>query len=305
MSTLIGTLDGLTFISSLPDRSARGRTKRQHRPRELREAGVTPAKTLGQHFLTDRGIVNRIVRAAGTNSIDALIEVGSGLGALTEGLAAVAPRLIAVETDPGLAERLREIHADSQVQVVEADVLRCSPEDLLVQAGVSPLAPFGVVGNLPYNAGVAIVRHFLESQPAPSWLVVMLQREVAEAICASPGRLGILGVSIQVYARPVHLFNVQPRAFYPSPKVTSSVLRLDVLPQALVAPEDRDVFFDLVRAGFSAPRKRLRNSLSDGLRRPAAETQSLLEQAEIDPNLRPGALAVEDWLDLGRTLRQA
>ncbi len=301
---MIGILDGLTSISSLPNRPARGRTKRQHRPRELREAGIAPAKTLGQHFLTDRGVVNRIVLAAGANDVDALIEVGPGLGALTERLMEVEASLIAVEMDASLAARLREKYPENQVRIVEADVLRCSPADLLVQAGVSPVATFGVVGNLPYNAGVAIVRHFLESEPRPSWLVVMLQREVAEAICASPGRLSTLGVSIQVYARPSHLFNVQPRAFYPSPKVTSTVLRLDVRPEPLVTPADREGFFKVVRAGFSAPRKRLRNSLSDGLQRPPAEVQVLLEHAGIDPNLRPGALAVEDWLNLASTLRE-
>ncbi len=296
----IGLLDGQTFISSHPDRSSRGRAKRNHRPRELREAGIAPAKALGQNFLVDRGVVNRIVRAASAGNVDVLIEVGPGLGALTDGLAGVAPRLLTVEMDMGLAARLREMRRQERVTIVEADVLKCSSAELLVGAGLPPGATFGVVGNLPYNAGVAIVRHFLESQPAPAWLVIMLQREVAEAICASPGRLSILGVSMQIYARPTHLFNVPPRAFYPVPKVRSTVLRLDLRPEPLVMPDDREAFFGLVRAGFSAPRKRLRNSLSDGLKRPVAEVQGLVERAGVDPNLRPGALAVEDWLLLAR-----
>ena len=264
---------------------------------------MAPLKALGQHFLTDRGVVKRIVGAASVNHVDALIEVGPGFGALTAALAEATPRLIAVELDSSLAARLREEQDQNKVTVVDADVLSFSTADLLLRAGLTTQATFGIVGNLPYNAGVAIVRHFLESQPVPAWLVIMLQREVAEAICANPGQLSILGVSMQIYARPTHLFNVPPRSFYPPPKVTSSVLRLDVRSEPLVALPDRESFFSVVRAGFSAPRKRLRNSLADGLRRPAAEVQAVIEQAGIDPSLRPGALAVEDWLGLAREVQ--
>jgi 16S rRNA (adenine1518-N6/adenine1519-N6)-dimethyltransferase len=267
---------------------------------------VKPAKALGQHFLTDRGVVGRIVAAAAPLPNETLIEVGPGLGVLTERLAETAERLIAVEIDARLAQRLQAHFAGNQrVTILERDVLASSPEELLSAAGVATDANYGVVGNLPYNAGAAIVRHFLEAGHPPRWLVVMLQREVADSITAGPGRMSLLGVSVQVYARPRKLFNVPPRAFYPPPKVTSSVLRLDVLERPLVPPDRREAFFKVVRAGFSAPRKQLRNTLAQGLALPAGDVAGAVHAAGIDPTLRPQDLAPEDWLRLSERLEGA
>lgn len=304
----IGILDGLRSISSHPDRRSRGgnrRSERPHKPRELREQRVAPNKSLGQHFLTDWTAVRRIIDAAEPTGLDALIEVGPGLGALTERLLERAPRLITVEMDQELAARLSERHAGApNLTVIEGDVLTKSPAEILEAAGLSPNAAYGFVSNLPYNAGAAIIRHFLEAGNPPRWLVVMLQREVAESICAAPGELGLLGVSVQVYARARRLFNVPPRAFYPPPKVVSTVIRLDVLDQPLIEEEERTSFFDTVRAGFSAPRKTLRNSLANGLAISGAEAEALVTAAALDPAARPSTLRVADWVGLAR-LRSA
>jgi 16S rRNA (adenine1518-N6/adenine1519-N6)-dimethyltransferase len=314
----------LTSTSSRPSRNKSGK-EQAYRPRELREQRVSPDKSLGQHFLTDWTAVRRIVEATSAEDVDALIEVGPGLGALTDRLIEVVPRLIAVEMDPTLAARLRERHltekdqlasqeqemgpprplgegwGEGNLTVVEADVLTKTPAELLGAADLPAGAKYGFVSNLPYNAGAAIIRHFLEAENPPRWLVVMLQREVAESICARPGDLGLLGVSVQVYARARRLFNVPPRAFYPPPKVTSTVIRLDVLDEPLITTQQREGFFETVRAGFSVPRKTVRNSLANGLDIPAAEAEALLTAANLDPTTRPSTLQVEDWVRLSET----
>ncbi len=304
MSRSIGILAGLISISSLPRRRRPSRGSQPYRPRELREQRVSPDKSLGQHFLIDYGVVRRILDAADPAGLDALIEVGPGLGVLTEQLAESAPRLIAVEFDHELAGKLRDrFAANDAVTIVEADVLTLSPAELLARAGLSSSARYAVVGNLPYNAGTAIVRHFLEAEPPPLWLVVMLQREVAEAVCAAPGDLGILGVSVQVYAEARRLFTVPPRAFYPPPRVTSSVIRVDLRPLPLIDVSRREQFFRILRAGFSAPRKRLRNSLAQGLDQPAAAVEARIVAAGLDPAARPGELSVADWIRLADEIR--
>jgi 16S rRNA (adenine1518-N6/adenine1519-N6)-dimethyltransferase len=293
----------LTSISSLPRRRKPSRGSQPYRPRELREQRVRPDKSLGQHFLTDYGVVRRILEAADPAGLDALIEVGPGLGVLTGQLALIAKRLIAVELDRELAAKLRERFAGNEaVIIVEADVLSLSPAELLQRAGLDISSRYAVVGNLPYNAGTAIVRHFLEAEAPPRWLVVMLQREVAESICSAPGELGVLGVSVQVYAEPRRLFTVPPRAFYPPPRVTSSVIRIDLRPVPLIGIGERERFFRVLRAGFSAPRKRLRNSLAQSLDRSAGEVEALIIAAGLDPAARPGELSVADWIRLANAM---
>ena len=165
-----------------------------------------------------------------------------------------------------------------------------------------PEPPYVVVGNLPYNAGTAIVRRFLEAGHQPQRLIVMLQREVAESMTAPPGEMGLLGVSVQVYANARRLFNVPPRAFYPPPKVTSTVLRLDVRPEPSVPRDDIGSFFRVARAGFSAPRKQLRNTLANGLAIPPEAATAAIESAGLDGSLRPALLSVADWLRLSRAV---
>jgi 16S rRNA (adenine1518-N6/adenine1519-N6)-dimethyltransferase len=299
---LTGIPAGLTSISFHPSSSrSRRREPRPYRPRELREARISPTKSLGQHFLSDYSVVNRIVAAAELSPEDVVVEVGPGLGVLTQRLAQAAGRVIAIEIDARLCERLREQFKDAaNVSVVQGDALEVELQALLEAAGVSRDTPYVVVGNLPYNVGTAIVRRFLEASQPPRRLVVMLQREVAASMTARAGELGLLGVSVQVYAEARRLFNVQPRAFYPPPRVTSSVVRLDVRLTPLVPAEERERFFRVVRAGFSAPRKQLRNTLAQGLGLPSGEAASMIEAAGLDASLRPQKLSVDDWMRLSR-----
>jgi len=278
----------------------------------VREAGVSPTKSLGQHFLTDTNVLNRIVAAASLTANDTVIEVGPGLGALTQRLLEAAGHLIAVELDATLADRLRGTPSPSTgrgqgvgfppLTVVHADALLVSPAELFEAASLPPETPYVVVGNLPYNAGTAIIRRFLEASHQPQRLIVMLQREVAESMTAPAGDMGLLAVSVQVYADARRLFNVPPRAFYPPPKVTSTVLRLDVRHEPLVPREEIDSFFRVVRAGFSAPRKQLRNTLANGLAIPSEAATAAIEAAGLDGSVRPALLSIDDWLRLSRAV---
>jgi 16S rRNA (adenine1518-N6/adenine1519-N6)-dimethyltransferase len=287
-----------------PRGKARRRSPRARRPRDVREAGIRPTKSLGQHFLQDRAVVEQTVRAAGLSPDDVVIEVGPGLGVMTERLVEVSGRVIAVEIDHRLAARLREqFEGVERLSVVEVDAARTEPKELLQVGGAKADADYMMAGNLPYNAGAAIIRNFLEARRPPRAMVVMLQREVADNIVGEPGDLGLLGVSVQVYARPKKLFNVPPRAFYPPPKVTSSVVRLDLLPEPLVPSGERDRFFKVVRAGFSAPRKQLRNTLAQGLGMEPAAVAAALQSSGIDARRRPQELSVEEWLRLAQCVQ--
>jgi len=265
-------------------------------------ATIRPRKSLGQHFLTDRRVLQRILAAASLSSADTVIEVGAGKGVLTRALAAAAGKVIAVEIDEGLCEHLRRrLAAHPNVEPVCGDILSLAPDELLARAQASP--PYVVVANLPYYIASAVLRHFLESARPPTRMIVMVQAEVGQSIAAPPGRMSLLSVGVQFYAQAKVLFYVPPRAFRPPPKVRSAVIRLDVRPEPAVAVDDRQAFFHLVQAGFAARRKQLRNALALGLSIDAASAQSLLDTASIDPTRRAQTLSLDEWGCLYRAWR--
>jgi 16S rRNA (adenine1518-N6/adenine1519-N6)-dimethyltransferase len=264
--------------------------------RELRAAGLSARKSLGQHFLTNERILRRIADAAELSPDDTVIEIGAGLGGLTAELAARAGRVIAIELDAGLAEHVRRRFANSNVFVLQADALDVRPADALAQAGAAP--PYTVAGNLPYYVAQPLLRHYLEAEPPPRRLIVMVQAEVAESIVAGPGKMTLLGVSVQLYGRPRLLFRVPPSAFHPPPKVSSAVVRIDIAPALRSDVPDREAFFHVVRAGFSTKRKQLRNALAHGLRIDAPVAGELLAAAGIDRTLRAQNLPIEAWAAL-------
>jgi 16S rRNA (adenine1518-N6/adenine1519-N6)-dimethyltransferase len=205
-----------------------------------------------------------------------------------------------VEVDEKLCLHLQQsLGPYPNVIVVCADVLGVSPAELLPQAGLTA-GPYAVVANLPYYIAAPVLRRFLEADQPPTRLVVMLQKEVAESIAAGPGSMSLLGVAVQFYGRPRLLFSVPPGAFYPPPKVSSAVLRIDVGGGPGEEMPDAAPFFEVVRAGFSAPRKQLRNSLAQGLGIPPAEAEALLRAAGVDARRRPQELSLEEWAALCR-----
>jgi 16S rRNA (adenine1518-N6/adenine1519-N6)-dimethyltransferase len=268
--------------------------------------GTRAKKWLGQHWLTDRRIVERIAEAVDFGPDDTVIEVGPGRGALTGLLADQASRLIAVEVDTALAAELAVKHRSQEnVSVIEGDVLELTVEEILNRGGGG--LPYVVVGNLPYFVGSPIVRRFLSVPVKPRRLVVMLQAEVAERMAAVPGQMSYLSVEMQVMAEVRLLFRIPARSFSPPPKVQSAVVRLDVRDSPEVEVDDLAAFLKVAQAGFAAPRKRLRNSLAIGLRITPAEAAALLDRASVDGNQRPQMLRLEDWRDVyfAVRLRQA
>ncbi len=266
-------------------------------------AGLPARKSLGQHFLVDRRILRRIVNAAKLTPEDTVIEVGAGLGVLTAQLAKRAGKVVAVEIDEALCERLRHrFESVPNLSLVCANVLSLTPSELLTPAGAR--SPYVVAGNLPYNVAGAVLRHFLEATPRPQRMIVMLQREVAEAIVAGPGRMSLPALATQLYAVPRLLFTVPPSAFRPPPKVESALLRLDVRDEPAVPVDDVGALFNVIRAGFSTPRKQLRNALSHALALEPGRVEEAMRRAGVDPTLRAQALGLEQWAALYESLRR-
>jgi 16S rRNA (adenine1518-N6/adenine1519-N6)-dimethyltransferase len=248
-------------------------------------------KGLGQNFLIDGNILKKIAAAAELTPTDTVIEVGPGLGVLTETLAAQAGKVIAIELDNNLAEILKKhFSVSAGVTVINQDILKINPADILGEQ-----TEYKVVANLPYYITSAVIRHFLEAPVKPDTMVLMVQKEVAKQITAQPGEMSLLSVSVQLYGKPTLVDTVGAGCFYPAPKVDSAILKIAVYTEPKIPADDITGFFDIVRAGFSANRKQLPNSLSNGLKVPKTDVIPLLEQAGIDPKRRAETLTIDEW----------
>ncbi len=292
-------------------------------------APYLPAKkSLGQNWLVDERYLTQMVAAAELTVADTVLEIGPGLGVLTRQLAAQAGHVIAVELDDRLIAPLRQQFAQQpQVTIVHGDILELDLATLMQRQGdketrrqgegqtaaqVDARHPslithhsYKVVANLPYYITSAVLRHLLEAQQPPTRLVVMVQEEVAERICAKPGDLSLLAVSVQFYAQPQIVERVPATAFRPRPKVESAVLRLDCYAEPLLPGVDPALFFKLVRAGFSQKRKQLGNTLSAALALPKEAVRLLLHQAGIDAMRRAETLALAEWGRLCTTFQSS
>ncbi len=276
----------------------------------LHRLDIKARKKLGQHFLVDEEALMAVASAAELNTNDVVIEVGPGLGVLTGELVKQSGGVIAVELDDRLAEILRQkMAAFKNFTVVNQDILKVKPQDLLSeQVAVSALSgkplSYKVVANLPYYITSAVLRYFLEASPPPSLMVVMVQKEVAEAIVAEQGKMSLLSVSVQFYGKPEIVRIVPSSAFYPPPEVDSAVLKIKIYDKPRLELDDVDGFFNLVRAGFTASRKQLPNSLAQGWKCPKEEAVRLLEAAGIDTRRRAETLSLEEWGGLWKVFRR-
>ena len=262
--------------------------------RLLRQSGLRARKRLGQHFLVDEEILQTIVQSAELTRSDTIIEVGPGLGILTAELTQRAGRVLAVELDNQLASLLKQSLASfANVSVVNEDILNLDPAALIPEH-----TTYKVVANLPYYITSPTIRHFLEASLKPQTMILMVQKEVAEAIAAEPGQMSLMSTSVQFYGKPGIIGYVPARSFYPAPKVDSAILRIDVYPRPAVAVADEKGFFGLVRAGFSASRKQAANSLAQGLGLSKAEVLPMLEKAGIAPQRRAETFTLQEWAQL-------
>jgi 16S rRNA (adenine1518-N6/adenine1519-N6)-dimethyltransferase len=264
----------------------------------LERAGVRPAKSRGQNFLTSAGVADRIVAAAQLSESDAVVEIGPGLGILTEKIVARSHRsLTLVELDPRLAVRLRERFTDTRV--VNADFLAIDFAELVKNS------PVKVIGNLPFNVAAAILRRLCDNSRMISKMVLMFQREVAARIRATCGddAYGALSVFTALYWKIDSHFTVAAGSFHPRPKVDAEVLAFTPLATPSFASDDEHDVLETVRASFSAPRKTIRNALSHALGIDSLQTVRALERAAIDPGARAEKLGVPDFLRLTNALR--
>ncbi len=261
---------------------------------------VRPRKSRGQNFLVQAAVAARIVGALEIQPGDTVVEIGPGLGILSE-LLAVKPlrRLCLVEMDPLLAARLAEhFSGDLRAEVINGDFLAT---DLSELAAASPVR---VIGNLPFNIAGAILARLCESHKMITRMVLMFQREVAERIRAHAGSraYGPLSVFTALYWLVQSHFRVAAGSFHPRPEVDAEVLVLVPRPAFAFAPEEERRVLATVRAAFSAPRKMVRNSLAGGLGLDALAAEGALKRAAIDPAARPGTLVTADFVRLARAL---
>jgi 16S rRNA (adenine1518-N6/adenine1519-N6)-dimethyltransferase len=267
----------------------------------LRQFDVKPKKSLGQHFLIDETVLERILSAAEISPGDIVVEVGPGLGILTEGLAKQGAQVIAVELDSKLVALLkRRLAAFPDVEIIHADILKVTPRQILQNKLAVPalFQGYKVIANLPYYITSPLLRHFFEALIQPSEMVVMVQKEVGEAMVATPGNMSLLSVKTQFYSKPSIISYVPATSFYPTPKVDSVILRLDVYSQPPIDVPNAASFFDVVMHGFSSRRKQLRNSLAHSLDMPPSQVNLLLENTGIEGNRRAETLSLEEWREL-------
>ncbi len=265
----------------------------------LHRYGLHPDKRLGQNFLIDAAALKRVVEVAELGPQDVVLEIGPGLGSLTRYLAIKARQVVAVELDTALLPPLRQVLAPyANVSIVEGDILALDPSRLMPEPG------YLVVANIPYYITSALIRHLLEAPHMPRRLVLTVQREVADRICAQPGHLSLLGLSVQVYGQPKIAAQIPAGSFYPTPKIDSTIVRVDIYPQPAIPPNQIKNFFRLAKAGFSQKRKTLRNALSAGLAWQASQVEALLVEASIDAMRRAETLSLQEWASLTEIFSQ-
>jgi 16S rRNA (adenine1518-N6/adenine1519-N6)-dimethyltransferase len=262
----------------------------------LRQFNLRPKKSLGQNFLVDEHALNNIVHAAQITLDDVVLEIGPGLGSLTRHLSDAARHVIAVEIDRTLIPPLRSVLADrSNVSIVEGDVLKLDPTELLAHHLTNELPNYKVVANIPYYITSAIIRHLLEADIKPRSIVLTIQQEVAQRLIAQPDDMNLLAVSVQFYGVPRIVQRIPAGAFYPAPDVDSAVVRIDLPDQPRVAVKNVDLFFKVAKAGFGQKRKQLHNSLTAGLPLKHEQIMQALSDVGIDPKRRAETLTLEEW----------
>ena len=262
-------------------------------PALLHRHGLSPSKGLGQNFLIDEHYLKLITQKADISADDAVLEVGAGVGNLTRRLAQNANIVVAVEKDLKIIPILNEVVREyGNIRIVAGDILQLDPQQMMQKDGYIAAA------NIPYYITSALLRHLLEAPLKPSRMVLTIQVEVARRICANPGELSLLALSVQVYGKPQIVLDIPASAFYPLPKVNSAVLRVDLYPQPLIPPELLDDFFHLTKAGFSQKRKMLHNALCAGLTWPKNAVTDLLASASIDSRRRAQTLSLAEWHSL-------
>jgi len=274
------------------------------------DSGIKPSKRLGQNFLVDKNALKKLADAAELTKDDIVLEVGAGTGTLTVELAKRAKRVIAVEKDRDLIPLLRDaIKKFENVQIAQGDILKLTIDNLPLTIdkadkgrGSMVNGQWSMVGNIPYYLTAPLIRIFLETENPPQAMTLMVQKEMAQRICAKPPDMSILAVSVQVYAKPEIVSYISRSAFWPQPKVDSAIIKITPKHSGQLSIVNCQLFFAIVKAGFSSPRKQLINNLSRGLGLSRKETEQWLLASDIAPERRAETLTVKEWITLTRNM---
>lgn len=271
----------------------------------LQEMNFRPSKVLGQNFLIDRNIVTIIRRIADLRHEDVALEVGPGLGILTQELVGLTRRVIAIEKDHRLAAYLRQRFTDdTNLELIEADALEVDLEALL-KSGVTK-----VISNLPYAAGNRILVDILTGTELPELILIMVQRDVAHRLAAEPGTkdYGLLSLLTQLHYAVTIEKEVSPHCFMPAPEIWSAIVALRKLPEPMAELDDSEFFRNLVKWAFSQRRKQLAAIMHHAPESVSVDRETIdrmLTDLQLDPHARPGTLSVRQWADLANTLHRA
>jgi len=254
---------------------------------------VRPSRGLGQNFLVDNSELNKIADSANLQKNDVVLEIGPGTGNLTQELVKRVKKVIIVEKDLRMIEILKKTFGNLEnIEIIQGDILKI--KELKIKN-------YKIVANLPFYLTAPVIRKFLEAKNPPKEMVLVIQKEVAQRICTKVPDLNLLAVSIQFYAKPKIISYISKRSFWPKPKVDSAIIR--ITPEENEKDISRDLFFKIVKAGFSQPRKQILNNLSSNLKIERIKTSSWLLQNNIKPTQRAETLSVEDWIKLTKSFK--
>jgi len=261
----------------------------------LQNQRFSPKKRLGQHFLIDRSASKKILKASGIQSGDVVLEIGPGIGNLTQELARAARKVIAVEKDREMIKVLERTTKDfKNIKIIQGDILKINPGEYNLES-----KKYKIIANLPYYITSPAIRKFLESERHPEEMTLMVQKEVAQRIVAKPPNMSLLAVSVQFYARPEIITFISKKSFWPQPKVDSAIIRIKNIHKNKRI--SRGKFFKIVKAGFSQPRKQIINNFIRGLKIDRKKAEQWLSKNSINPERRAETLEIGDWLTLLKT----
>lgn len=258
----------------------------------LKEYDLKPKKSFGQNFLIDENVLQKIVQAADINKNNWIVEIGPGLGILTQKLGQEAKKVTSVELDEKLIPILKsQISEFSNVEIVNQDALKFTP----------PNEKYKVVANIPYYITSPLISHFLQAPTRPSKMVLLMQKEVAEKICAKAGNLNVLAIHVQIFGTPKMVSKVSRHSFHPAPKVDSAILEIDILQKPLII-KNRIEFLKVVHAGFAHKRKTILNALCRSLDFKKEIIEDALKKCDIPLMERAQRITIPQWEKLAKTL---
>lgn len=276
----------------------------------LRAEGLAARKRLGQNFLIDQSVVTKMIAAADLSQQDIVLEVGPGLGVLTEAIAARAcptyrsgrlpagktGKVIAVEKDKQLATHLnKRFSQQKNIEILSQDIFKIN----FTAAGLKD-RDYKIIANLPFYITSHFLRFILENEEKPTELIIITQKEVAKRVVAEPGDHSLLSLSVQFYGEPKIISIIDKRSFYPPPAVDAALLKIKVRPRPAIEIDDSQKFFRLLKIGFASRRKQLHNNLATGYKISGQEARAVLTEAGIDPTRRAESLSLAEWQKLSQ-----